>query len=43
MLEYGLFLVEIDNPDPTAELSALELEAGNESLLILAGVTVKPE
>ena len=43
MLEYGLFLVEIDNPDPTAELSALELEAGNESLLILAGATVKPE
>ena len=40
MLEYGLFLVEIDNPDPTADIAAVELEATGESLLILAGASL---
>ncbi|MPM86740.1 hypothetical protein SDC9_133831 [bioreactor metagenome] len=41
MLEYGVFLIEVTNPEPAKEVAAIELEAVGDALIILAGASLR--
>lgn len=41
MLEYGLFLVKLDNPLRTQDAAAVEIEASGDAVLILAGAVIR--